>query len=115
MASVEEQLGRRVAQHRKAAGITQAELAERVGVTTETVSRLERGAVIPPVSRLSDIADAIGVKLVDLFRFRDHDGPKDRPSRGSWASWSSGSPRTSTSSRTSPSASFETDREPFHF
>jgi transcriptional regulator with XRE-family HTH domain len=78
MVSVEEQLGRRVAQHRKAAGLTQAELAERVDVTTETISRLERGAFVPRTSRLNDIANAMGVKLVDLFRFRDADSGKDR-------------------------------------
>jgi transcriptional regulator with XRE-family HTH domain len=74
---VQQLLGNRVAQHRKLAQLTQAQLAEAVGVVTETISRLERGAVIPPVSKLHQIAQAIGVELVDLFRFRDTNTGKD--------------------------------------
>jgi len=64
---VEEQLGKRVAGFREVAGLTQAQLAERVHVATETISRLERGATIPSVSRLDDIARALGVGIHDLF------------------------------------------------
>lgn len=64
---IEKQLGGRVAKLREAAGLTQAELAEEVGVATETISRLERGATIPSVSRLDDVASALGVDIVDLF------------------------------------------------
>lgn len=64
---VEKQIGRSVARFREAAGLTQAALAERVGVATETISRLERGATIPSVARLDDIALALDVELADLF------------------------------------------------
>lgn len=74
---VQRLLGSRVAQRRKAARLTQEQLAEKVGVVTETISRLERGAVIPPVSKLVSIAEAIGVELADLFRFRDTNTGKD--------------------------------------
>ena len=65
---IEKQLGKRVAKLREAAGLTQAELAEDVGVATETISRLERGATVPSVSRLDDIARGLGVGLHDLFQ-----------------------------------------------
>ncbi|MGQ0507976.1 MAG: helix-turn-helix domain-containing protein [Myxococcaceae bacterium] len=78
MGVVERKLGRRIADHRKLAKLTQAELAEKVGVATETISRLERGAAIPSLARLESVAAALGVELHDLFRFRDQSTSKDR-------------------------------------
>jgi len=78
MGAVEKRLGSRVADQRRRAGLTQAKLAERVGVTTETVSRLERGMVIPSLARLEAISAALGVELAELFRVGDRDGQKDR-------------------------------------
>ena len=42
MSRIEQRLGRRIAHLRHAAGLTQEELAEKVGVAPETLSRLER-------------------------------------------------------------------------
>lgn len=64
---LEKALGERVARYRLASGQTQAQLAERVGVVFETISRLERGSTIPSVARLAQIAGALGVCLHDLF------------------------------------------------
>jgi len=64
---VEKQLGKRVAKLRTAAGLTQAELPENVGVATETISPLERGATVPSVSRLDDVAQALGLGIWNLF------------------------------------------------
>jgi transcriptional regulator with XRE-family HTH domain len=65
--SLEKQLGTRIAQLRKRAQITQAELAERVDVATETISRLERGATLPSLARLQAVARALGLELYELF------------------------------------------------
>jgi transcriptional regulator with XRE-family HTH domain len=78
MGAVKKRLGRRVADQRKAAKLTQAELAERIGVATETVSRLERGMVIPSLARLESIAEALGVEIDALFRSYDQETQKDR-------------------------------------
>lgn len=78
MGAVEKRLGRRVADHRKRAGLTQAQLAERVGVATETVSRLERGSAVPSLARLEDVASALGVGLSERFRNLDRESQKDR-------------------------------------
>ncbi len=77
MAVVEKQLGRRVAALRQAAGLTQAKLAERVDVTVETISRLERGAATPSLASLAAIAEALGVELPELLRLRQRVTPKD--------------------------------------
>lgn len=65
--SIEKQLGIRIAAQRRYRKLTQAELAEIADVTPETISRLERGAAMPSLTRLSEIASALGVELRDLF------------------------------------------------
>ena len=48
---------------RKNAGLTQQELAERIGANKGYVSRLERGLTIPSVSTLYRIAAAMGLAV----------------------------------------------------
>jgi transcriptional regulator with XRE-family HTH domain len=68
MRSLEKRLGSQVAYHRKLARVTQAELAEKVNVAPETISRLERGAVMPSLTRLEQVAAALGRDLHDFFQ-----------------------------------------------
>ena len=56
-------LGLRVKAAREGAGLNQARLAEAVGVTDETISRLERGAFEPALSTLAAVADELGLSL----------------------------------------------------
>ncbi len=77
MSGVERKLGRRVAEYRKARGLTQAQLAERSHVATETISRLERGAAIPSIARLASVAQVLGVELHELFRLWQPDDASD--------------------------------------
>jgi transcriptional regulator with XRE-family HTH domain len=60
-------IGRNIAETRKAAGRTQAEMAEKVGIDTVTVSRIERGIVTPRLTTLNKIADELNVALNCLF------------------------------------------------
>lgn len=62
------QMGKAIAVRRQQKGLTQAELAEKIDVEQETISRFERGATLPPLGRLADIADALSCSLEDLFR-----------------------------------------------
>lgn len=48
---------------RKNAGLTQQELAERIGANKGYISRLERGLTIPTVSTLYRIASAMGLTV----------------------------------------------------
>ncbi len=61
-------MGRAIAVRRQQRQLTQAELAEAIGVEQETISRFERGATLPPLGRLSDVADALSCPLDDLLR-----------------------------------------------
>lgn len=78
MGLVEKKLGAKVATYRRLAKLTQAELAEKVGVAVETISRLERGSVIPSLARLEQIAAALGVDMPDLFTFKDRENARDK-------------------------------------
>ena len=68
MPKVEVLIGKRIAEARRAHGWTQAELAGRVGTAWETISRLERGTSMPSLSRISQIAEVLGVSLSSLAR-----------------------------------------------
>ncbi len=52
---------------RKAAKITQEELAKVIGITHATLSRYESGAIDPPTSQLQAIAAALGVSVGRLL------------------------------------------------
>jgi transcriptional regulator with XRE-family HTH domain len=60
-------VGRNVKRLRIAAGLTQATLAERMGVDRAYVSGLELGQRNPTVLTLWHITKALGVKLQTLF------------------------------------------------
>ena len=57
-------LGTRIRQARRAAGLTQAGLAVRVGVSTTTLHKIEVGRIPDPrVSTVVKIADVLQVRL----------------------------------------------------
>ena len=60
-------LGRRIADARRDRGLTQKDLAEKVGVTAQAVSKWERGSSCPDISILDEIACAIGVSVSELL------------------------------------------------
>lgn len=65
--SIERLLGAQITVQRRRRGLTQAELAEAANVSSETISRLERGAAMPSLTRLSEIAGVLQVELRDLL------------------------------------------------
>jgi transcriptional regulator with XRE-family HTH domain len=61
-------LGRNVQELRKRAGLTQAELSERVNVSPEFLSRVERCLKSPSLDTVGRIAKALGVQVQELFK-----------------------------------------------
>jgi transcriptional regulator with XRE-family HTH domain len=62
-------IGDKVRATRKAAGISQEEVARRAGVSLNVINRLERGVILDPhYSTLRGIARALGVLVEDLVR-----------------------------------------------
>lgn len=53
---------------RQQAGLTQAQLAERLHVTTAAVSKWERGKCLPDIAKLDDIAAALDVSVLEVLR-----------------------------------------------
>jgi transcriptional regulator with XRE-family HTH domain len=53
---------------RKKAGVTQGELAEKLGVTQGAVSQWENGDTKPSVELLPKLASVLGCTIDDLFR-----------------------------------------------
>lgn len=60
-------LGNRLKDARASASLTQAELAERVGVSRKTINTVENGVFIPSTLLALKLAQALGVKVEDLF------------------------------------------------
>lgn len=62
------ELGNKIANKRKALGLTQIEFAERMMVTRQTISRWETGQVLPDIDKINDIASQLGVTCDYLLR-----------------------------------------------
>lgn len=65
--NVEKLIGEQIARLRKERELTQSQLAELVDVSTETISRLERGVSIPSLKTLEKISKSLHANLKDLF------------------------------------------------
>ncbi|WP_271410525.1 helix-turn-helix domain-containing protein [Pseudomonas sp. Q1-7] len=65
--SLAEAMGRAIAKQRLRCEMTQEEVAERLGIGNEAVSRIERGLVIPNIGRLFDFASIFQCKASDLL------------------------------------------------
>jgi ribosome-binding protein aMBF1 (putative translation factor) len=59
-----EDLARLVIKHRAALGLSQQELAERVGTSHSAISRIESGRHKTSVETLQRLAEALGLRLV---------------------------------------------------
>ena len=64
-------LGSRLREVRSAAGLTQAELADKVGVSRKTVNTVENGVFVPSTTLALSLARALGVTVEDLFWLND--------------------------------------------
>jgi transcriptional regulator with XRE-family HTH domain len=62
------ELGQMVRELREERGLSQRELAERMGTTQSVVGRLEAGGSTPTITTLERIADALGLRLELRFR-----------------------------------------------
>ena len=71
-------IGVRLQAVRKSKGLSQRELAKRVGVTNSTISLIEQNKVSPSISSLKKVLDGIPITLAEFFTAEDgdaEDGP----------------------------------------
>lgn len=59
----------RLKQYRQLRGLTQEQLAERVGVRRETIMRLEKAQYNPSLKLAVDISRAVGIPIEEIFVF----------------------------------------------
>ncbi len=64
------ELGTRIAGRRRARGLTQGQIADRMGVTPQAVSKWERGLACPDLTLLDDLADLLGIGIEELLTGR---------------------------------------------
>lgn len=60
-------LGQNIMRWRKALGLTQDQLALRIEVEPETISRFERGATLPSLTTLASLAEVLGATMAQLL------------------------------------------------
>ena len=59
--------GSTIRQLREGRGLTQAELAERIGVSSKTISKWETAKGLPDISLLQPLAQALGISVIELM------------------------------------------------
>lgn len=62
-----ESIGNRIAKYRKAKGLTQEELAGRLGVSSQAVSKWENDASCPDISLLPQLCQVLGISSDELL------------------------------------------------
>lgn len=75
-------LGQLIAALRKEKGMTQADLAGRMGVTDKAVSKWERDLSCPDVSSLPLLAEVLGVSLDELMQVKKAQAAPEKPWTG---------------------------------
>ena len=63
-------LGTMIAELRKQHGMTQQELAEKMGVTDKAVSKWERDLSCPDINSIPELAEILGVSVEDLMQVK---------------------------------------------
>ena len=79
-------LSKNIACRRRELGLTQAQLAEKVGVDTETLSRFERGKHLPSLATLEKLANQLLISVADLLAEQTKSADDDALILTSWLS-----------------------------
>lgn len=64
---INKQVGGAIAKYRKAAGFSQAQVAELLGLSNDAISRMERGTIALDVERLCEFAELFQCRVSDLL------------------------------------------------
>ena len=62
-----ELVGQAIARQRIRCKLSQEQVAEKLGIGSEAVSRIERGVVMPNIERLIELATVFGCETADLL------------------------------------------------
>ena len=70
-------IGKFISLSRKKRGLTQAQLAEKFGITDKAVSKWERGIAMPDCSIMLELCDVLGISVNELLRGEEIDMEND--------------------------------------
>jgi transcriptional regulator with XRE-family HTH domain len=70
-------IGENIRKLRKAKGLTQTELAEKLGTTQFVITNYERGRNNPTTAKMPEIAKALGVTLEELYGLKGAERPAE--------------------------------------
>jgi transcriptional regulator with XRE-family HTH domain len=73
-------VGRRIAELRREAGLSQERLAERIGASVQYVSRVELGENLT-LTTLAKLGNALGVRAADLLKTPSPESMRANPGR----------------------------------
>ncbi len=76
-----------LAAERKAKGMTQKDLAEKLGVSDKAVSKWERGVCLPDVAKFDSIADALGITDLEVLRAKRVEALPELPAEPLLSGW----------------------------
>lgn len=71
MPDLKAQFGKRLKQLRRKSGLNQAQLAEKIDVTVETISNMERGIHGPKFDKLEKLAQVLNIPAKTLLESED--------------------------------------------
>ena len=86
----------RIRSRRIALGLSQAQLAQRAGVSLRQLSRYEAGEQQPVLSAAVSLADALGISLTQLAGQVSYDLDLSGTWWAAWQTWKDGKPRIDT-------------------
>ena len=89
-------IGAHIKQIRKAAGLSQTKLGQALGISFQQIQKYETGQSRIAAERLQQIADALGVDVLELYEgpelsSRDADGPTHEKAAAASSAWTNGS------------------------
>lgn len=70
-------LGKKIKSLRECGNLTQEQLAEKIELERDTISKIENGKRFPSCKTLEKIAQVFNIKYSDLFNFNDFDNTVD--------------------------------------
>jgi transcriptional regulator with XRE-family HTH domain len=79
-------LSRNMTTRRRALGLTQAQVAERLSLDTETVSRFERGKHLPSLTTLERLAGLLLTTVGELLAEKPHEANDEALAITAWLS-----------------------------
>ena len=72
MSNIDKRIGGKITEIRLSKKLTQSELAEKTEVSTESISRLERGVNAPSLKTIENIANTLQVPIKEFFDFDEN-------------------------------------------